>query len=382
MSQTHVTEDGDDSRQSLDAPTAEVGLYPLQAKALSVIFDACRDYTQHEVLQFHPQHGLWSQIRDVRQKLFTDFYVAPESFWMYKVNAQSTATLTSLLVTNEVMYHKLKSVKKGEEVLMRFFCATPPDYPLPLLQCFPYDKKTWQRSKTIRYIPPASWQDIIATQHLNESVEHVPQGLYTHAIWVPSAELTHALNRIDLMDDSRVTIAIRGQCLILFASQHGYEGAHIHGKSAVAEEWLTPLEREQQQQQRTETQAATVVSPVATAIAKPKKRKRGEVTPEEEATSVTPVPLTNLPELSVVCSLKINFANKTANNSSDRVLVALSATHPDEGVLLYFPLRGMKGASFVRYRIASPITVSPYHYMYPPNYVPPNLYSCTLPAAL
>lgn len=379
------------SSGNTEIPAVEFGLYALQAKLLAVIFDSCRDYAQHELLRCHPKYGLYAQISDPRQKLCTDFFISPDSFWMYKQAAlpiiepsskrqraeeefdPQLADQPSLLITNEVLYHKLKNVAKNEEVWCRLFEANSADS-VPQLELLPFDKKTRARAAPIIYRPPASWSDIIESQRLGYDLDSVPRGLFTHGIWIPSAELTHALNRVDLMDDSRVTIAIRGQCLILFASQHGYETAHIHGKAAIQDEWLTPLEQDLQP-----------ITTTATAIPNKKHKKKHNNTTATTATEtitttgVRSLKLSNLPVLSVVCSLKINFCNKTANNSSDKVLIALSATNPEEGVLLYFPLRGMKHGSFSRYRVAAPPAHCPYHHMTPANYIPPEAFQCTLP---
>ena len=467
-------------------PRVELGLYPLQSKILGVIFDSCRDYAQHEVLKFDPKYGMWSQIRDPRQKLYSDFFISPNSLWRHRhnidnnnnniiiiiiiiiINISSTETSTSsltspstvslrtnllssnnlgeksivekkeekenpsILITYEVIYHKLKAIPKTHEVWVKLFAATP-EYPVPQLEFHSYDRKSQIRAKPIIYCPPDSWADIIKSQKLGENIQMIERGLFTHGIWIPSCELTNALNRIDLMDDSRVTIGIRGNCLILFASQHGEEVAHIHGEPAIQDEWLTPYEEDhlpaicnnnnnnnldlnlykiQKEKEEKEKELESInitkntITPTALFTSRKKTKYNDKIEsldeednhdtiehkhsskskirttptiPSKTKTNSIQQKVTNLPLLSLVCSLKINFCNKTSNNSSDHVLLVMSAIKPESGIIIYFPLREMKPGSFNRYIFAPPPSYSPHHHQVPSNYIPPEYFQCKLP---
>ena len=353
---------GDTSLLSSDL---EIGFHPSQCKMLNVIFDTCRDFTRHEVIKFHSKYGLWSQIRDPGEKLCCDFFISPSSLWRYHFKKEEEEEEEEkegekeekkeeekkgeeqkeyvLLLNFVTIYTKLKLINKTNGVWSLFFLPNL-EHSLPQWEFHPYDPRSHppKRMKSRIYRPPKNWSNIITSQRLGQDVQVVTPNSYTHAIWISSCELTNALNKIDLMDDSRMTVSIRGNCLLLFAYQHGQEIDHLHGTIGKQDEWLTPYEKDY-----------------------------FSLSTKEENT------LTNLPALNVVCSLKANFCNKVANNSSDRVLIVLSATNSKQDILFYFPIRAMKEECFVRFRFAPPAP-STHHHLSPPTYIPPEYYNCEL----
>ena len=352
----------------------ELGLYPGQCGTLSVVFDSLRDYAQQAPLRFHPVHGLWARVADVQERVVSELFIAPErNLWRYECECSASGARGdkdedaqhSLTAVFQTLYPLLKSVPRDHRVWARYFPASrdaqgalqPGQWEL-----YPFQPRSRERAKPLLYREPAEWhvlrelRDSFSAQQAHpqraatEQGGRVRPGEYSHALWVSTAEFMGAVNRVNVLADTRLTLAIRGSCLVFYAQHYDLQAVHLHGTPAARDAWLTPLER---------------VSEPGSA---------------QESAHESPL-LSNLPALAAASSLKINFCNKIANKAADRVLVALPAAHTANlAVLLYFPLRGFPGAGcFKRFRIAAPARFRIGSDREERAVVPPRFYECTPP---